>query len=101
MALDTLSIAREIEAAGVAKPAAEAIAHGIGQGAGDERLRDVERGLGEVRERLGILTRMTGALMLLVVGAGWQLFTLSGNMARLDERMEALASRLPQAAVRP
>ncbi len=81
--MDTLKTARNLEAKGFTRDQAEAVADAI-----------ADTGLASVKRDVDVLKWMIGVLIVLVVGAFWQLFTLSSAVARLDERVATQTARI-------
>lgn len=84
MPLDTLTAARDLEAAGLTRQAAEAVAHVAAVGADDARLRIIERELSEIREGLTELRgEVRGDVKLLQWIAGFNVAMTAAVLGKL------------------
>lgn len=81
--VDTLKIAKDLEAGGMPAGQSEAVAHAIGS-----------LGIGPIKRDLDVLKALTGILTVLVLAVLWQLFTLRGEMADVRADVAGLRSEI-------
>ena len=87
--MDTLKTAQDLEAGGLTRQQAEAVAKAI-----------ADTGLTTTKRDVDVLKWMVGVVTALVVATLWQMFTLNATVTRLDERVATLGDRMEKVEAR-
>jgi hypothetical protein len=85
----TLKTAQDLEAGGLSRQQAEAVAKAI-----------ADTGLTTAKRDVDVLKWMVGVVTVLVVAILWQMFMLDATVTRLDERVATLGDRMDKVGTR-